>query len=384
MSITSKLPNVGLTIFSQMSQLAMAHNAINLSQGFPDFDIDPLLLEKVNYYHAQGLHQYAPMAGIPKLRAKIAAIYKADYQAEYCPDSDVLITNGASEAIFSAIAALMAHGDEAIIFEPAYDLYRPALELFGGVVKPIKTYAPDFSIDWDEVAATITGKTKLIIINNPNNPTGKMWRAQDFDALQQLVQQHNLWVISDEVYGRIVMSDNASFKSVCEYQILKQRSIITASFGKLLHATGWKIGYCLAPDFLMNEIKKVHQFNVFAVNHALQYAIADYLEDPKVYTQLSEYFKPRYELLIKGLEYLGFEVVPADGTYFVVAKYSQLSNLDDVSFVKYLIEEFGVATIPVSAFYSDKHDGHLLRFCFAKKIETLAQALKQLERIKAI
>jgi len=381
-TVTSKLPQVGTTIFTVMSQLAQEHQAINLSQGFPDYDIDPVLLDKVSFYHGQGYHQYAPMPGILPLRKQIAGMYAAQYHTAYDPDTEVLVTNGASEAIFSSMAALLQQGDEVIIFEPAYDLYTPVVTLFGAKVIPVGTFAPDFAVDWDAVATLCSDRTKLIIINNPNNPTGKMWGQEDFLALEQLVVRHpGLFVIADEVYGYITIGSRP-FYSVSRFEQLKQRSIITASFGKLLHATGWKIGYCVAPAYLMQEIRKVHQFNVFAVNHALQHAIADYIADAGVYLGLPDYFRPKHRLLAEGLEQAGFEVLPADGTYFLLAGYRNLSDAGDTDFAGMLIREYGVAAIPVSAFYSDRYDGRLLRFCFAKKDETLQQAVRQLSGIK--
>lgn len=381
-TIKSKLPQVGTTIFTVMSQLAQEHHAINLSQGFPDYDIDPVLLEKVHFYHEKGYHQYAPMPGILPLRKQIAAMYEKQYHTLYDADTEVLVTNGASEAIFSSIAALIEEGDEVVLFEPAYDLYAPAVVLFGGKVIPVATYAPDFAINWDRVASLISDNTKLIIINNPNNPTGKMWTREDFSALEQLVV-HNpgLFVIADEVYGHITIGTRP-FYSVSQFEALKQKSIITASFGKLLHATGWKVGYCTAPAYLMKEIRKVHQFNVFTVNHALQYAIADYLEDPAVYLGLSAYFKPKHQLLAAGLAAVGFDILPTHGTYFLLAGYAHLSSLGDADFATLLIREHGVAAIPVSAFYSDRYDGQLLRFCFAKEDNTLQRAVNQLAALK--
>lgn len=381
--VTSKLPDVGTTIFTVMSQMAAEHQAINLSQGFPDFEIDTLLLDKVHFYHQKGYHQYAPMPGIAPLRKNIAAIYEHLYQVHYSPDTEVLVTSGASEAIFSSIAALIQKGDEVVIFEPAYDLYAPAVNLFGGNVVPVSTYAPHFDIDWSVVAAKITDKTRLIIINNPNNPTGKMWSKADFEALEKLVVQHDLWVLSDEVYAHIVVGDKP-FYSVCEFEALQKRSIITASFGKLLHATGWKVGYCIAPQYLMHEIKKVHQFNVFTVNHALQHAIADYIQNAQVYLGLSDFFKPKRTLLAQGLTSLGFDVLPTDGTYFMTASYAGLSRQSDTAFAKHLIETYKVAAIPVSAFYGHQHDDQLLRFCFAKEDATLRSALDNLQTLKKV
>jgi methionine aminotransferase len=381
MSIISKLPHVGTTIFSVMSQLAQEHKAINLSQGFPDFDIDPALLEKVNFYHQKGYHQYAPMPGILSLRQEIVKIYQNLYQSYYNTDTEIIITNGASEAIFCSIASLIHQGDEAIIFEPAYDLYSPAISLFGGTTIPITTYAPNFAIDWDTVERSISPKTKLIIINNPNNPTGKMWTYDDFVALEKLVVKHQLLVIADEVYAHIIIGEQ-KFYSVAQFPHLKANSIITASFGKLLHTTGWKVGYCLAPAYLMTEIKKVHQFNVFTVNHALQHAICDYIQDATVYLELSKLFKPKYQLLANGLTALGFHVLPTEGTYFLTVDYSGISTQKDADFATLLTQRYQVATIPISAFYLQQHDDKLLRFCFAKKDETLQQALHNLQDVK--
>jgi methionine aminotransferase len=379
--IQSKLPQVGTTIFSIMSQTAQEYNAINLSQGFPDYEIDKKLLEKVNKYHNANYHQYAPGNGILPLRETISTIYEKEYRAKYDVDSEVLITNGASEAIFSSIAAIVHPNDEVIIFEPAYDLYAPTIQLFGGKVVPITTYAPDFNIDWQQVKESINHHTKVIILNTPNNPTGKMWKQADFSMLEEIIVKHpQIIIISDEVYGWITLNGQ-EFISVSQSDNLKRRSVICCSFGKLLHTTGWKIGYCIAPNYLMKEIKKVHQFNVFTVNHALQYAIYEYMEDEDVYKNLESFFQSKYDYLYKELSLLGFNVIPSEGTYFLLANYKKISNKSDIDFAKLLIEKYKVATIPVSSFYTNNHDSNIIRFCFAKKQNTLEQAINNLKNI---
>lgn len=380
--ITSKLPNIGTTIFTVMSQLANEHKAVNLSQGFPDYPIDPELLRLTHHYHNEGFHQYAPMIGIEPLRNKISSMYQDLYQVKYDIDNEVLVTNGASEAIFSTIAAFIKQGDEAIIFEPAYDLYNPTVQLFGGIVKPIATYAPNFEIDWPKVKETINEQTKIIIINNPNNPSCKLWSKQDFFELETLLTQYpQVIIIADEVYAHITLNDSV-FTSIATFPELKSRSVITASFGKLLHTTGWKIGYCLAPQAIMKEIRKVHQFNVFTVNHALQHAVAAYLKNATTYLGLSNFFQPKYDLLANGLADIGFQIIPSEATYFLLADYSNFSNKSDVDFSRYLIEQYKVASIPVSAFYEEGYDGKILRFCFAKQDATLSQAIHNLKGLQ--
>lgn len=376
-NISSKLPQVGTTIFTTMSQLAAQHQAINLSQGFPDYPIDENLLRLVHHYHQQGFHQYAPMVGVSALRKQIQQMYQLVNGVNYQEDDEITIHAGASEAIFNTLAALIAPQDEVIIFEPAYDLYAPIITLFGGKVVPIRLEAPHFAINWEEVAQLISAKTKAIIFNNPNNPTGKVYTKADLEQLSACVANTNCLVIADEVYAHIVF-DPAQFTSVCEIENLKERSVIIASFGKLLHATGWKIGYSLAPKNITAEIRKVHQFNTFSVNHALQLAIADYLKNPENYTDLPTFFRAKRDFVHDQAVKHGLNPLHSDGTYFSLIQPNNLLNLDDFDLAKSFIMNNKVAMIPVNAFYSDARNTGLLRICFAKQEATLQAAMRQL------
>lgn len=375
--ITSKLPQVGTTIFTTMSQLAAQHQAINLSQGFPDYPIDESLLALVEKYNQQGFHQYAPMIGVPALREQIQIMYQNVNKVTYHADDEITIHAGASEAIFNTLAALISFGDEVIIFEPAYDLYAPIVTLFGGIVVPVRLEAPHFSIDWDIVAQHITPKTKALIFNNPNNPTGKVYAKADLEQLARCVADTNCIVIADEVYAHIVFEPD-TFTSVSEIESLKGRSVVIASFGKLLHATGWKIGYSLAPSNITAEIRKVHQFNTFCVNHALQLAIADYLKSPQVYLGLASFFQPKRDFVFQEAVKLGLNPVQSAGTYFLIVQPENEQGLSDFELAKQFILNYKVAMIPVNAFYSDNRNTGLLRICFAKKEATLQAAMLQL------
>lgn len=376
-SFPSKLPAVGTTIFSVMSQLAATHQAINLSQGFPDFDIDPKLKALVVHHINHGNNQYAPMPGVLSLRTAIADKMQSQYQSTYDPETEITITAGGSEAIYSAIACSILAGDEVIIFEPAYDLYRPAITLHGGIVKAVALYAPTFQIDWAAVAAMVSPRTRMIIINNPNNPSTKTLSKADLEALSAIVQGTNILIISDEVYEHLVF-DDAAFHSVCTFPALKQRSFITYSFGKLLHATGWKIGYCVAPAPLMKEFRKVHQFNVFSVNTPIQHAIAQYLESDIAYDSIAPFFQVKRDYLMDALTQVGFKPIRPAGTYFIIADYSAISDMEDMEFCQWLTTTHQVATIPLSAFYQEWNKQRLVRFCIAKEDSTLEQAVNNL------
>lgn len=380
-TIPSKLPQVGTTIFTVMSQLANTHQAINLSQGFPDFDCDPALTELLGQYAQRGFNQYSPMMGQQSLREQIAEKYQKIYQSVYHPDTEITVTSGGSEAIFSVIAAVVGKGDEVIVFEPAYDLYQPTVQLFGGVVKSIVLEPPYFKIDWQQVKDQISEKTKLIIINNPNNPSTQVFSKEDLQELQDLVKDTSILILSDEVYEHIVF-DDIPFQSVSLYPDLKERSFIVASFGKLLHLTGWKIGYCVAPEQLMKEFRKTHQFNVFCVHTPSQLAIADYLANNDVYSALSGFFQQKRDRFVNGMKGTEFELIPSQGSYFINASYQKISEESDMDFAQRMTIEYGVASIPVSAFYTDK-DPKLLRFCFAKKDETIDKALELLQKVKS-
>ncbi|NGF55908.1 aminotransferase class I/II-fold pyridoxal phosphate-dependent enzyme [Parapedobacter sp. SGR-10] len=376
----SKLPATPVSIFSRMSQLAQTHQAVNLSQGFPDFDLAPELIQLVTTYMQKGFNQYAPMPGTFPLRECIAKKYQVLAQTIVDPETEITITAGGTQALFTAIGTLISPGDEAIIFEPAYDSYRPSIEAFGGKVIPFSLQAPAFRIDWEEVEHKITERTRVIIINNPNNPTGRILTRADIIALEHLVVTHGLFVISDEVYEHITY-DGQSHESVLQSPILRERAYVVASFGKLLHATGWKIGYVVANTHLTAEFRKIHQFNVFSVNTPMQMAIAEYLSDINYYSSLPLYFQEKRDYLAKALAQTRFKVLPCEGTYFMLLDYSSISDLSELDFAVHLTQTAGVAMIPVSSFYTDNLNQSLLRICFAKKEETLDEAIDHLLKI---
>ena len=376
----SKLPNLETTIFTVMSKMAKEHNAINLAQGFPDFEPHSSLIENLNYYSYKNFNQYAPMIGVEKLRNFIADKTERFHQVQFDPENEITITNGASEAIFSAIATVIEKGDEVIIFEPAYDLYEPAVKLFGGVVKPIQLAFPEYKIPFDELKNQISDKTKLVIFNNPNNPTGKIFTNDDLVKIEEILKDKNCYIISDEVYEHMTFNGK-DHQSLSRIKSLKERTFITASFGKLCHVTGWKVGYVLAGKELMKEFRKVHQFNVFSVHTPSQYAIADFLDDENNYIELNEFFQEKRDYFLNGLKETKFEIIPSEGTYFVSAGYKNYSDTDDKTFATNLTIENKVATIPLSAFYHNHHDDKIIRFCFAKQEETLDAALERLVKL---
>lgn len=379
--ILSKLPDTQTSIFSIMSECAARENAINLSQGFPDFGCDLKLINLVNQYMSAGNNQYAPMAGLLALRETIAEKVDFLYQKPINPDTEITITAGGTQAIFTTISAVVQAGDEVIIFEPAYDSYRPTIELFGGKVVSVKLKSPEFKIDWDEVKSLFSDRTKLIIINNPNNPSGKCLSNEDIVKLEDLVEHSNCVILSDEVYEHIVF-DNKKHISLLSSERLAHRTFVIASFGKLIHATGWKIGYAIAPAELMKEFRKVHQFLVFSVNTPIQYAINDYLKDRNVYLQLNDFFQKKRDFLLEGLSGSRLKAIVPQGTYFLLADYSELSEEKELTFAKRITSEYKVATIPVSAFYKDHFEQQIVRLCFAKKQETLEKAIESLNKIK--
>ena len=380
MQLKSKLPGVSTTIFTIMSQLAAQYKAINLSQGFPDYECSPQLVELVSKYMRLGYNQYAPMAGILSLRERLSEKQEKLHQAKYAPDTEITITAGGTQAIFTSIACLIRPDDEVIIFEPAYDSYSPAVTLFGGRVRPIELSAPDYKIDWLQVAKLINDKTRMIILNSPNNPTGRTLAEEDMLELIRLTRGTSILILSDEVYEHLVY-DGIKHLSVSHYPELWERSFITASFGKLLHTTGWKVGYCLAPEWLMKEFRKVHQFEVFSVNSAVQYAISDFLQDERNYLEISDFFQKKKDIFLNLMLETRFDMLPCHGSYFQSVQYSRISNEDDTALAMRLIKEFGVASIPVSAFYSKGTDHQVLRFCFAKKQETLEKAVTYLAKV---
>jgi methionine aminotransferase len=373
MQIHSKFPNIGTTIFTLMSGLAKEYNAINLSQGFPDFECDAKLKELANKYVNVGFNQYAPMQGALALRERISELLQGCYNANYNPETEITVTAGATQAIFTSISAFVKIGDEVIVFEPVYDCYIPAIEMMGGIVKPIELTYPNFEINWDLVRNTISDKTKLIIINTPHNPSGTTLSESDLLELQSIVAGTNIIVISDEVYEHMVF-DGEQHQSVALYKSLAQQSIIISSFGKTIHATGWKIGYVAAPKELMIEFRKVHQFLVFCVNHALQMAIADYLKDELTYKGLHSFYESKRNYFKKLISTSRFILEPCQGTYFQLVNYKNITKESDSDFAIRLIKEKGLASIPLSGFYSKPKQQKLLRFCFAKKEETLEKA----------
>ncbi len=380
MHLESKLPQVGTTIFTVMSQLASEYKAINLSQGFPDYECSPALVELVNHYMKAGYNQYAPMAGVYSLRERIAEKQEKLHQVKYNPDTEITITAGGTQAIFTSIACVIKPGDEVIIFEPAYDSYTPSVNLFGGLVRSVELSAPDYTINWQKVRQLINPKTRMIIINTPNNPTAKTLGEEDMAELINITRDSNILIISDEVYEHLVY-DGKKHLSVSHYPELKERSFVTASFGKLLHTTGWKVGYCLAPEWLMKEFRKVHQFEVFSVNSVVQFAISDHLLNEGNYLEISDFFQTKKDFFYNLMKETRFDLLPCYGSYFQSVQYSRISNEGDTDLAKRIIKEFGVASIPVSAFYQKGTDHKVLRFCFAKKHETLEKAVMKLARI---
>ena len=376
-SITSKLPQTGTTIFTVMSALAAELGAINLSQGFPDYDCPPHLVQLVTKAMKSGHNQYAPMPGVMALREQIAIKTEKLYGAVYNPDTEITITAGGTQAIFTAISTIVHPNDEVIIFEPAFDCYAPAIKLMGGVVKSLELEPPEYRINWEMVKRLITNRTKLIILNSPHNPTATILHQEDIDKLSTLVKNQDIFILSDEVYEHLIY-DGEVHHSMARYPELQQRSFIIASFGKLCHTTGWKVGYCLAPAYLTQEFRKIHQFLVFSVNTPVQYAIAEYLKNDEVYLGLAAFFQEKRDRFRAGLEQTRFELLPCYGSYFQSVRYNDISDEKDSDLAIRLAKEFGVATIPTSAFYNRGTDHHVLRFCFAKKQETLDEAVSRL------
>ncbi len=378
--IISKLPQVGTTIFTVMSALATEVGAINLSQGFPDFDTSPELIKLVNNAMKKGHNQYAPMPGVMALREEIAKKTEKLYGAVYNPETEITITAGGTQAIFTAITAVINPNDEVIIFEPAFDCYAPAIKLAGGIVKSLELSPPDYRIPWDMVKRLINSKTRMIILNTPHNPTATILHKEDIDELSALVKNQDILILSDEVYEHLIF-DGEMHHGMARYPELQQRSFIVASFGKPFHATGWKVGYCMAPAFLMQEFRKVHQFLVFSVNAPLQYAIAEYLKDENTYLSLPDFFQQKRDYFRKGLEATKFELLPCSGTYFQSVTFSNITDEKDSDFALRLTKEIGVAAIPTSVFYTQGTDHHVLRFCFAKRQETLDKAVDRLLKL---
>lgn len=369
----SKLPSVGTTIFTVMGALASEHNAINLSQGFPNFEPDQQLLDLAKNAMNSGRNQYAPMPGILELRQAISDKFSILYNSSYHPENEITVTAGATQAIYTIISTFIRQDDEVILFCPAYDCYAPAIEVNGGKVLPIQLRGPSYKVDWNEVRQNISSKTKMIIINSPQNPSGTIFSRNDMIQLEELTKNTNIIVLSDEVYEHIIF-DGQKHQSACLFSDLKSRSFIVASFGKTFHVTGWKVGYCCAPKVLMDEFKKVHQFNVFCVNHPMQKAVADYLKKPSHYLELSDFYQEKRDLFLGFIQGSRFKFTPSQGTYFQGLDYTVITNEKDVDFSKRLILEHKIASIPLSVFNSNGQDDSILRFCFAKKNETLKRA----------
>ncbi|MFZ6008887.1 MAG: methionine aminotransferase [Bacteroidota bacterium] len=379
-TIQSRLPDVGTSIFAVMSKMAQEEGAINLSQGFPDFSIDQKIIDLVHRYMLEGHNQYAPMPGVPALRQVIAEVILRTYRHSVSAETDITITAGATEAIFACISAFVSPGDEVILFDPAYDSYDPAIRLNGGVPVQINLRYPDFSIDWDLVRKKISPKTRMIMVNTPQNPSGAVFGDEDLQELESIALKHNLIVLSDEVYERLIF-DNIPHRSVLTRPGLASQSLAVFSFGKTFHATGWKVGYVVAPDYLTREIRKTHQFMVFSVNTPVQWAFSEYMKDSNNYIRLGKFYQQKRDFFLQKIKDSSFEPLPSFGSYFQLLSYKNISNQPDVAMAEELTRKFKVASIPVSVFYKDKSDNRLLRFCFAKKEETLERACEILRKI---
>ena len=374
----SKLPALGTTIFTQMSALAQQHQAINLSQGFPDFDGPRYLQERLAYHVAQGANQYAPMTGVQALREAIAEKTAALYGHQPDVNSDITVTAGATEALYAAITALVREGDEVICFDPSYDSYAPAVELSGGVLKRIALQPPHFRVDWQAFAALLSDRTRLVIVNTPHNPSATVWQEADFAALWQAIADREIYVLSDEVYEHICFADGGH-ASVLKHPQLRERAVAVSSFGKTYHMTGWKVGYCIAPAAISAELRKVHQYLTFSVNTPAQLALADMLRaEPQHYRELPAFYRARRDVLVNALRESKLEILPCEGTYFLLADYSAISDLDDVAFCQWLTKEVGVAAIPLSVLCADPFPHKLIRLCFAKQESTLLAAAERL------
>ncbi len=379
-AINSKLPNTGLSIFAVMSAMANKYSAINLSQGFPDFKSCPKLIELVHNYMKKGFNQYAPMPGLMSLREAISEKTEYLYNAVYNPDTEITVTAGAKQGIYTAISAFVKEDDEVIVFEPAYDSYVPTIKLNGGTPICVHLKMPDYKVDWNEVRKLLNRRTKMIIINTPHNPTGTILKEDDMKELERITKNTGIIILSDEVYEHIIF-DNHNHQSVCRYPALAERSLVLSSFGKTFHNTGWKIGYCVAPSNLMKEFRKVHQFIVFCVNSPIQYALADYIKDKSNYENLGEFYQKKRDYFLKLVEGSRFKKTPSLGTYFQSLDYSKISEEDEMPFAEKLIKEHGIGSVPISSFYNKPINNKILRFCFAKSDETLEKAAEILCKI---
>ncbi|MBK7884814.1 MAG: aminotransferase class I/II-fold pyridoxal phosphate-dependent enzyme [Chitinophagaceae bacterium] len=380
MSIQSKLPNVGTTIFTQMSALANEYNAINLGQGFPDYPMNNELIEKVSRAMTDDHNQYVHMNGLPLLRQRIAEKVNATYNCNINAETNITITPGGTYAIYTALTTIIQKGDEVIVFEPAYDSYIPNIEINGGIPVLIPLAYPGYTIDWEAVKQKITSKTKAIIINSPHNPSGSVLNNNDIEELKKVVKNTGIFIISDEVYEHLIF-DDLPHLSLLRYPELMERSFVCFSFGKTYHCTGWKLGYCIAPETLMKEFRKVHQFNCFTCNSPVQYALADFIQQEDQYIQLNKVLQKKRDYFASLMTHTRFVPLPSHGSYFQIYSYKNISNLSEKEFAVQLTKEYGVATIPVSAFYKNETNNQALRFCFAKKEDTLEQAVEKLIKI---
>ena len=380
--LQSRLPAVGTTVFTLMSALANEHGAVNLGQGFPDFNCDPRLLDAVDAAMRAGHNQYAPMTGLPVLREAIAAKLAALYGHPYDANAEITVTAGATQGIITAILCAVHPGDEVIVIEPCYDSYQPAIVMAGGVPVPVamRVDAGGYSVPWDAVAAAVTSRTRMIVVNTPHNPTGTILRQADLDALADIVAGTDILILSDEVYEHMVY-DGQPHASVSRHPVLAERAFVVSSFGKTYHVTGWKVGYVAAPAPLMAEFRKVHQYNVFSVNTPMQAGLADFMRDPAPWRDLPAFYQRKRDLFRAGLAGTRFTLLPADGTYFQCVRYDGISDLSESEFAQWLTREIKVAAIPVSAFYSKPTESGIVRFCFAKKDETLNGALERLANV---
>jgi methionine aminotransferase len=380
MNFPSKLPDLELTIFAVMTQLAIKHDAINLSQGFPDFDTYPELITRVEKYMRQGHNQYAPMQGVMPLRERIAEKVFDMYDAQYDPATEITVTSGATESVFAAISAVVHKDDEVIILEPAYDAYAPVVQLNGGKPVYLQLKFPDYTIDWNEFENAVSSKTKLIILNYPHNPTGAVLTREDITHLSRIVENTRALIVSDEAYEHIIF-DGLQHESIARHPQLARRSFVICSFGKTYHTTGWKIGYCLAPEPLSSELQKIHQYLTFASNTPIQMAYAEFMQNKELYLNLPEFYQQKRDLFLDLIAESRFRPLPCKGTYYQMLDYSQISDEPDLAFARRLTIEHGVAAIPPSALYHQRDDHKVLRFCFAKKRETLESAAENLCRI---
>lgn len=380
--LASRLPHVGTTIFSVMSALATENGAVNLGQGFPDFDCDPRLLDEVNSAMRRGMNQYPPMPGALPLRQAIADKIASLYGRRYDPEREITVTAGATQAILTAVLCSVHPGDEVILIEPIYDSYLPAVELAGG--KPVFVSMTldehGYSVPWEQVAAAVSPRTRMIIVNSPNNPTGMLFSAEDIDRLADIVRGTQILLLSDEVYEHMVYDDRRH-ESICRHPELAERAFVVSSFGKTYHVTGWKLGYVVAPPMLTAEFRRVHQFTVFTVNAPMQYGLAAYMADPDPWRDVAPFYEHKRDLFREGLQKTRFRLLPAPATYFQCVDYSAISDLPEEAFCRWLTTEFGVAAIPMSAFYHQPRESGIIRFCFAKKDQTLKTALERLDRL---